>query len=147
MFTMSAHLADFLNAAELLRLCGLEPGGRVQHAINQAIGDGCDNGQYLPKSPDGTLSKSFVMFDDEGLVAWNTPYARYLYYGFVMTDENGRTWVSAGEKKPIIHEDWQLEFDTAQSMMAGPHWFERFIADHKQDVLDAAAAAMSKGGR
>ena len=146
--TFNARLSDFLNAPELLKLCGFEPGGPVQHAINEAVlayCNGDDTGAgYLPASPDRYLSRSGVTDDEAGWVAWNTPYARYLYYGFVMTDELGRTWVGEGETKPIIHKDRPLQFDRAQNTLAGPHWFERMIADRKQDVLDMAAAAIPR---
>lgn len=146
--TFNARLSDFLDATELLKLCGFEPGGSVQHAINQAVVEFC-NGEdtgagYLPASPGRFLSKATRYSDEEGWVAWDMPYARYLYYGFVMTDERGRTWVGEGETKPIIHKDWPLKFDRAQNTLAGPHWFERMKADRKKDVLDMAAAAIPR---
>lgn len=146
--TFNARLSGFLDAPELLKLCGFEPGGPVQHAINQAVVEFC-NGEdtgagYLPASPGRFLSKATRYSDEEGWVAWDMPYARYLYYGFVMTDERGRTWVGEGETKPIIHKDWPLQFDHAQNTLAGPHWFERMIADRKKDVLDMAAAAIPR---
>jgi hypothetical protein len=72
---------------------------------------------------------------------WNTERG---FVRYVMTDELGRTWVGEGETKPIIHRDWPLKYDHAQNTLAGPHWFERMIADRKQDVLDMAAAAMPR---
>ena len=146
MFTISARLFDSaFTPAELLKLCGLEQGGRVQHAINEAINDECRKGQYLPASPDRMLENSFVAFDDEGLVAWNMPYARYLYHGVLVTDELGRTWVGEGETKPIVHHDRPLKFDQSQNANAGAWWFERMKADRKQNVIDAGMAAIKRG--
>lgn len=146
MFTINARLFDVPQTPlELLKLCGFEPGGRVQIATNNAIDDFCKQDLVIPRSPDGYLEDSFVSFPDEGRVAWNTPYAKYQYYGFVMTDEAGRTWVGRGETKPVIHKDWPLKYDHAKNPNAGPHWFERMKANHTQDIIDRAMHAAKEG--
>lgn len=146
MFTISARLfGENFTPLELLKLCGFEPGGRVQRAINEAVNDECKKAQVIPASPDRELEDSFVSFVDEGLVAWNTAKARYLYHGVLVTDEKGRTWVGAGETKPIVHPDRPLKFDTSQNGNAGAWWFERMKADRKQNIIDAAMNAEKRG--
>ena len=54
-------------------------------------------------------------------VEWYAPYAHYQYNGTVLTDEAGRTFVGAGEVKPI---------DTGRPLNytepgTGDHWFEQ----------------------
>lgn len=143
MFTINARLFDpFRTPVELLKQLGFEPGGRVQHAINESVNDFCKQDLVIPASPGRFLEDSFVADDEQGFVAWNTPYARYQYYGYVMTDENGRTWVGRGETKPIVHRDWPLEYDHSQNPNAGSFWFERMKANHTQDIIDRGMAAV-----
>jgi hypothetical protein len=144
MFSISARLEANLDANDLLIQYGLERGGRVQRFIDQKVIDGCT--PYVPASPNRTLEFSAQVSTEigSGLVVWNTPYARYQYYGFVMTDEAGRTWVGPGETKPVI-TDRPLIYDTSQNRMAGPHWFERAKADNLSFWLDEARRVMIQG--
>ena len=144
MFTISAELSVNLEPNDLLREYGLEKGGRVQRFIDQKVIDECT--PYVPASPDRTLEFSAQVSTEvgSGLVIWNTPYARYQYYGFVMTDEAGRTWVGPGEKKPVV-TDRPLVYDTAQNPLAGSYWFERMKADRLNDILDEARRVMIQG--
>ena len=146
MFTITVRMFDVPSTPlELLKLCGFEPGGRVQHAVNESINDFYKQDMVIPASPGRYLEDSFVSNVDEAWVAWNTPYSKYQYYGHVMTDEAGRTWVGRGETKPIIHNDWPLQYDHSQNPNAGPYWFERMKANHMQDIIDRAMAAAKEG--
>lgn len=144
MFTISAELSVNLEPNDLLREYGLEKGGRVQRFIDQKVIDECT--PYVPASPDRTLEFSAQVSTEigSGLVIWNTPYARYQYYGFVMTDEAGRTWVGPGERKPVV-TDRPLVYDTAQNPLAGSYWFERMKADRLNEILDEARRVMIQG--
>ena len=144
MFSISARLEAKLEPNDLLHDYGLEKGGRVQQAIDQTVIDYCT--PYVPASPDRTLEFSAQIATEigSGMVIWDTPYARYQYYGFVMTDELGRTWVGPGEKKPIV-TDRPLTYDTSQNPLAGPRWFERMKADRLNDILDVARRVAIQG--
>lgn len=143
MITIRARI-DLPDGDALLEKVGLNKGGRVQYAMNGAIIRDCQ--PYVPASPDRTLEFSAISDVDKGQVLWETPYARYQYYGKVMTDELGRTWVGAGEKKPIIHDDWPLTYDTAQNPLAGSYWFERAKADHLNEWMEEIRRVMIQGG-
>ena len=144
MFRITARLDAKISPDDLLVAYGLERGGRVQKVIDQKVIDYCK--PYTPASPDRTLESSAQMSTEigSGRVIWNTPYAQYQYYGLVMTDEAGRTWVGPGEKKPVI-TDRPLIYDTAQNPMAGSYWFERMKADRLNDILDEARRVMIQG--
>ena len=137
MFSFNARLDAKLDPNDLLMAYNLEPGGRVQFTIDKTIID--YSTPYVPASPDRTLEFSAEIATElgSGVVIWDTPYARYQYYGWVMTDEAGRTWVGPGEKKPII-TDRPLTYDKSQNPMAGSRWFERMKADRLKDILDEA---------
>lgn len=67
-----------------------------------------------------------------GEVVWNSPYARYLYYGKVM--------VGRAPKKVI---DKSLQFHGAP--MRGAFWFERMKRDKGQSILNKAAIIAGGG--
>ena len=148
MFTLTARLInpEALDPDDLLARCGLEKGGPVQRLIDQRVIDYCQ--PYVPASPDRTLEFSAQLATEigEGRVIWNTPYARYQYYGIVYGPnipilEKG-TGVLLGYFSPPGKKkhptDKKLTYDKAQNPMAGPHWVERMKADHLKDILDEA---------
>ena len=148
MITIHARIdlskGDFTDLDALLEKVGLNKGGRVQYAIDKTVID--YSTPYVPASPDRTLEFSAEIATElgSGVVIWDTPYARYQYYGRVMTDEAGRTWVGPGEKKPII-TDRPLTYDKSQNPMAGSRWFERMKADRLSDILDEARRVAIQG--
>ena len=141
MFGITARLDAHLDPDDILAQLGLDDGGRVQQIIDQRVID--FSLPYVPASPDRTLEFSAQVSTEvgRGLVVWNTPYARYQYYGFVMTDDAGRTWVGPGETKPVV-TDRPLTYDTSQNPMAGARWFDRMKADRLNDILDEARKAI-----
>ena len=141
MFGITSRLNAPLDPDDILAMLGLDDGGRVQQVIDQRVID--FSLPYVPASPDRTLEFSAQVSTEvgSGLVVWNTPYARYQYYGFVMTDDAGRTWVGPGETKPVV-TDRPLTYDTSQNPMAGPRWFDRMKADRLNDILDEARKAI-----
>ena len=152
MFRIEAKLT-LPSVEAMLEHCGLEKGGRVQKAIDQAVIDYCNDGGYVPASPDRTLESSAQLSTEigDGMVIWNTPYAHYQYMGIVYGPNypiiDSKTGVLLGyysppQKKPT---DRKLTYDKAQNPNAGPFWFERMKADHLDDIIRHAEAAM-KGG-
>ena len=76
------------------------------------------------------------------------PYARYLYYGEVYGPnipifENGAVigfFSPKGKGKTPTGKE--INYDTTKHQLAGKKWFERMIADHKTDILNAAIKAI-----
>ncbi len=107
--------------------------------------------KYLPYD-EGILQKSGRdSIIGSGLVTYNTPYARNMYYGKVMVDpitgaagfmtEDG--WRSRkGVNKVVSDRDYVYQ----EGPMRGAFWFERMKADHKDQILKGAAEIMRKGG-
>ena len=135
---------------ELLTKCGLDKGGRVQHAINEAVISFSKQGNYVPASPNRILEDSAVANDEDGQVIWNTPYAHYQYMGEVygpnipiIDPETGvlMGWFSPpGRPKHPTGE--KLTYDKTQNPNAGPFWFERMKADYLNDIIRLAQAAV-----
>jgi len=154
MFSISAKLEAHLDPNDLLMACGLEKGGRVQRFIDQKVIDGCQ--PYVPASPDRTLEFSAQVSTEigSGMVVWNTPYARYQYYGEVygpnIPDIDPETGVVMGwwspPGRPKHPTGRKLQYDTAQNTKAGSFWFERAKADNLTEWLDEARKVMIQGG-
>lgn len=126
---------------------GLEPGGPVQMAIDNAVISYCM--PYVPFET-GTLARSPYTASPpgSGKVVYDTPYARYLYYGIVMApnipvfeDDSGvptRFFSPPGQKKHIKTPLQMLKYNTDTNPLAGSHWFERMKAVHGRDIVEEA---------
>lgn len=85
-------------------------------------------GRYLR----GSVTQS-LQSDDQYLI-YNAPYARFLYYGYVMIGRvTHRPWARRGETK--IKTDKKLTFSQP---LACSHWFERSKALNKDKWLKIA---------
>lgn len=148
MIGYTAQLKDFVGAEELRRRMGVDYGGHVQKAVDAAVIRECF--PYLPFD-EGVLagSANTATKIGSGEVIYDTPYARYLYYGEVYgpnfpITENGEIvgFYSPPEK---FATGEKLEYNTEKNPMAGFHWFDRAMADHKDDVLEEAQDAADRG--
>ena len=142
---LAVVLPDGGSTEAFLQAHHLEKGGLVQKAIDKACID--YSLQYVPWET-GTLGKSACIATvlGSGRVQYPGPYARYLYYGKVMgpnipvfEDDSGvptRFYSPPGRKKHLTGADLQYSQDV--NPLAGPFWFERMKADHKDDILREA---------
>ena len=150
MIGYTAHLKDFISPEELKRKLGVNPGGHVQKAVDDTVILVCR--EYVPFR-EGILegSASTATEVGSGEVIYDTAYARYLYYGEVYGPnfplvENGVITGWRSRKHQPKHETGRkLEYDTEWHPMAGSHWFDRAMADHKDDVLKEAQDAADRG--
>lgn len=135
-----------LNNRDLLRSRGLEKGGRVQQAIDNAVIRLCED--YCPIDT-GTLSKSPYSASTPGRVVYDRPYARYLYYGEVwgpnipvFDDDSGEPAGFFSPKDQKKHPTGrQIDYSKSQARgkpLAGSFWFERMKADHAKDIIKEA---------
>lgn len=88
---------------------------------------------YIPMQS-GALKLSGSLATDigSGEVCWNTPYARYQYYGKLMIGNAPKT---------LTNIDLQYHGGGKRK----EKWFERMKIDHKKDII--AGAAKIAGGR
>lgn len=142
-----AKLEDFVTPKELKKKLGVDIGGHVQKTIDAAV-IRCTF-PYVPFD-EGLLagSANTATKIGSGEVSYDTPYARYLYYGEVYGPnipivENGDIvgWCSPPEKYPTGRE---IQYSHAVNPLAGSHWFERAMADHKEDILKEAQDAADR---
>lgn len=90
---------------------------------------------FVPASPSYELTNSAYIDYEHNVIHYRKVYAAYQYYGRVMTDELGRTWVRQGEKKPIIHYDWLLTYNKSYHPFATERWSEKAKKYYLRDWL------------
>lgn len=134
---------DIKNIVTLGKERGLGDMGRVQTFVDSE----CIR-LMAPYTPflNGVLEKSATLSTaiGSGEVRQNTPYARYQYYGQVYGPnipvfENGMIvgyFSPKGQKKHPTGRP--LNYSHARHPKAGPMWFDRMKADHKDDILNGA---------
>lgn len=148
MISYNARLEDFVSAEEFIDRHGVGEGGHVQKTIDAAVIR--ETFPYLPFD-EGILagSANTATKIGSGEVIYDTPYARYLYYGEVYghnipITENGTIvgYWSPPEKEGTGRK---LQYSTEKNPMAGSHWFDRAMADHAEDILKEAQDAADRG--
>ncbi|WP_455715335.1 minor capsid protein [Anaerosporobacter sp.] len=137
-----AHL-DMKPTAEMLKSHGLGEGGEIQKYVDSeclrvmAPYTPMLNGMMEKSATTGTVIGS-------GVIEYNSPYARFQYYGKVMIYEpTGSTWAPFGGKKVVT--DKNLVHNKSRHPQSGPKWFDRAMQDHKQEILKGAQDIASRG--
>lgn len=108
-----------MDAESMMKELNIEPGGRVQQAIDSSVIEWC-----VPYCPWRTGKLAMSPYTSpypigSGTVCYDVPYAREVYYG-----------------EKIRY------FNTTVNPLAGSFWFERAMADHARDVYMAAMDAL-----
>ena len=103
-FWITARLNVNLNPEDILVRFGLERGGRVQQIIDQRVID--YSRRYIPASPNRILENSAQPSTEigSGEVIYNTPYARYQYYGHVTRS----TWIPMPSISALKPRPWWI---------------------------------------
>ena len=148
MIHFDGELKDFINTKQFVEERGVGEGGRIQKIVDAAVIRECF--PYVPFD-EGILAGSANTATEigSGEVVYDTPYARYQFYGEVYGPnfpivENGEIvgYYSPPMKYPTGQ---QLQYNTDKNPLAGSHWFERAMADHKGDILKEAQDAANRG--
>lgn len=88
------------------------------------------SGQMMQSATRGTVIGS-------GEIKYNSPYARYQYYGKLMISSvTGSSYARKGESKVLTGKD--LRYNKSKHPRAGKLWFERMKADRKEQILKGA---------
>lgn len=139
-----AHL-DMKPTAEMIKSHGLGEGGEIQKFVDKEC--------LLVMSPytpmlSGLMEKSATVGTviGSGVIEYNSPYARFQYYGKVMIYEpTGSTWAPKDGKKIVT--DRKLIHNTSRHPKAGPYWFDRAMQDHKEEILQGAQDIANGGSK
>ena len=118
------------NVQQLIEERGLNKGGKTQKYIDTQVIKYDKKYCYFES---GHLADAHGTVPGSGKVVHNDPYARYLYYGFVMVDPvTGSPWARKNVKK--IKTARKLRYKGIR----GPLWFERMKADEGDKILKGA---------
>lgn len=133
---------DFYKAIEEKRKL-FAVGGPIQQFIDSEVlrlmvpYTPMDTGAMIQSATAGTVIGS-------GKIEYNSPYARYLYYGEVYGPNIPvfKKGVFEGYRSPKHKNPTgrPLTYSTERHPLAGKLWFERMKADHKDDILKGAIA-------
>lgn len=120
----------------ILRKRGLDERGRIQKLCDSEVLRQCE--PYTPRDTGALVNSATTATDiGSGEVIWNTPYARYQYYGVLMVSPStGSSWAKAGERK--VKTETSLTYHGGG--MRGKLWFERWKADRGAELIRRLAA-------
>ncbi len=133
----------------ILQAKGLDEGGKVQKFFSSEVMR--TSNPYLPFRNAGLQSSARLTDKGDGII-YDTPCARYHWYGKLMVDpitkkgafynpKTGRFWSRPNTPKELTDRD--LRYRGAP--MRGPRWVERAWIDHKDEVIKATQAYMGGG--
>ena len=128
---------------EILQNHGLQDGGPVQKLVDSECMRYMSD--YMPRRQAGELEHVMVAATTIGSGEIDTPgpFAHYLYEGILyVSPTTGSAWAKKNEIK--VPTGKELTYNGAP--MRGKKWFERMKADHKEDIIQSARKALSKGG-
>ena len=131
---------------------GLQPDGHIQAFFTSTCAKHMDD--YVPLR-DGDLSSYKLEGKDK--IVYDTPYARYMYYGEVMgpnipiKDDNGNIvrWFSPKKKKKYLTGkaiDYSASVEKGHKH-AGPKWDERMWSAEKDIVTREVQREFDRGGK
>lgn len=141
-----------LNGADaILKGKGLDEGGKVQRYFSSEVVR--VSNPYLPFRNAGLQSSMRLTDKGDGII-YDTPYARYHWYGKLMVDPitkkgafynptTGRFWSRPNTQKVLTNRD--LRYRGAP--MRGPRWVERAWIDHGNEIIKATQAYMEGGNK
>jgi hypothetical protein len=126
------------DAYTMLKKRGLEPNGDVQQKFTNECARKMD--AYVPMSAGAGahMKNPPLRVIEKDRIIFNTPYARFQYYGKVMIGIYSRSpWAMSGERKIVTNRD--LTYHGAP--MRGKMWDKRMWADKKTVIIDNVAKA------
>lgn len=138
------------NTETLIKQIGLDPGGRVQRFFSAEVMRVSD--PYVPFA-EGVLKNSARLTDNDTAIIYDTPYARYHWFGKLMVDPitgkgafhdpvSGRFWSRPRVQKELTNKGMKYR----GAPLRGPHWVTRAMVDHGDAVVRATEGYMNRGG-
>lgn len=125
---------------------GINPNGPVQKFFTNTCYKYMD--KYVPMD-EGNLRMNVDIQSNS--ITYESPYARYMYYGKKMVMSNGKSafyspdygfWSKKGEPKVLTDED--LIYHTPGT---GPYWDRRMVSAEMQDIEKEVQTYINRGGK
>ena len=142
---------DMDDVNQILRNHGLQAGGPVQKFFTSELMRLSD--PYVPFRS-GPLKNSVHPSQEWDSIIYNTPYARYHWYGKLMVDpitkkgafydpRSGRYWSRPNTPKELTTRDLQY----TGGPLRGPKWVERCWLDNKDSITNSVEAYIIGGAK
>ena len=130
---------DLDGADQIIANHGLQPGGPVQKFFTSELMRLSD--PYVPFRS-GPLKNSAHASPEWDAIIYNTPYARYHWFGKLMVDpitkkgafydpKSGRFWSRPNTPKELTSRDMTY----TGAPLRGPRWVERCWIDNKESII------------
>ena len=141
---------DYVGVDDIIKKYGLGPNGTTQRFFTNEVMRLSDN--YVPRR-NNVLKNSAQMTNDGTGIIYNTPYARYHWFGKLMVDPitkkgsfydpiSGRHWSRPKTPKELTDRDMSYN----EAPMRGPKWTERMWLDNKDSILNSVEGYIKNGG-
>ncbi|MCD7894591.1 MAG: minor capsid protein [Erysipelotrichaceae bacterium] len=128
---------EFDDAKTIAKNHGLTPGGSAQKFFTNELLRVSD--KYTPMEV-GVLKNSATIALDGTFIQYNTPYARYHWYGKLMVDQNtGSSYAPKDTQKVLTTKDmtYYEPGSSVPSPLRGSYWVQRAYNDNKDTLLDS----------
>lgn len=135
--------------SEVIEKIGLNEGGRAQSFFTNEVMRLSDD--YVPLDS-GMLKNNVSIFSDKTGFEYNSPYARYQWYGMLMVDEktgkgaffNPSYGFWSRPKTPKIIDPQGRKLNNVNGIR-GPYWVERMWADRGNEICKALEEYIMRG--
>lgn len=142
---------DLNSINEMLSNLNLEEGGKVQSFFTNEVCRLSDD--YVPFG-NGFLSRNVSISLDKKSIIYNSPYARYHWYGNLMVDPdylkgamfspNYGFWSRPGVPKILDPDGRSIN---NWNGLRGPYWTSRMWADRHKEIELAVQKFIERGGK
>lgn len=138
---------DMKKADDIIESCGLQPSGMIQKMLTNEIARISD--PYVPFDT-GMLKNQVTISIDGTWFQYNSPYARYHWFGKLMVDpitkkgaffKEGYGHWSRPDTQKILTE---TPMKYSGSPMRGPKWAKRAWDDNQEQILSMLERKLNK---
>ena len=123
--------------SQILKDHGLNEDGRV----NRFMRDDADRlmNPFVPM--DNGMLRRNKAYPNNHSIKYNSPYAKYQYYGKLMLTKSDSSWAKKGEKK--FETGKKLKYHTSGT---GPKWDKLMMQRRKNDLIKDVENYIKSGG-
>ena len=122
---------------KILKDHGLDKDGRVTRYLRDTA-DRLMN-SFVPM--DNGMLRRNKAYPNNHSIKYNSPYAKYQYYGKLMLAKSGSSWAKLGEKK--VETNKKLKYHTSGT---GPKWDKLMMQRRKNDLVKDVENYIKTGG-
>ena len=123
--------------SQILKDHGLDKEGRITRYLRDTA-DRLMN-PFVPM--DNGMLRRNKAYPNNHSIKYNSPYAKYQYYGKLMLTKSGSSWAKLGEKK--VETNKKLKYHTSGT---GPKWDKLMMQRRKNDLVKDVENYIKAGG-